>query len=276
MKAQVVLTTPESKRLVAKAVSLHPAVRGALEKGIIAIGLGSTNAYGGEEILGEGIEKERYAAGFLDELGACVIPEKERIKEIVLEQGRRIDETTAGVVTRMGPGDVFIKGANAIDMDGICGVMLASETGGTVAKVLGVIKARGIRLIIPVTLDKLIPGSINDISNRAGIYTMDYSTGIPVGVMPVSGEVITEIEAFDLLFGVEAELVGSGDFGSSGNPSMFLLEGTPENVKAAINLVEEIKGEPPLPSMRGPCPTCEYKHCPNQGGKDLPGYMKRK
>jgi hypothetical protein len=275
MKAQVVITTPEAKRLVAKAVSVHEAVVKAKEEGILAMGLGSTNAYVAEEVLGRAIEKERYAAGFLDERGACVIPEKDRIKEIVLEKGRPVDEITSEVVKRMGPGDVFIKGANAIDMDGTCGVMLASETGGTVANVLGIIKARGVHLIIPVTLDKLIPGSVNDLSNRMGIYTTDYSTGIPVGVMPVSGEAITEIEAFDFLFGVEAEMVGSGDFGSSGNPRMFLLEGTPENVEKAVKMVEDIKGEPPLPSMRGPCRTCAYKHCPNQGGKGLPGYMKR-
>ncbi|NOZ76149.1 MAG: hypothetical protein GXO65_00390 [Euryarchaeota archaeon] len=263
MKAQVVLTTPEAKRLVAKAVARHRGVRTALEDGILAIALGTTNAYVAEELLGREMEKERYAAGFLDELGACVVPEKDRLGEIVLEKGEPVQETTAEVVKRMGPGDVFIKGANAIDMDGVCGVMLASETGGTVAKVLGVIKARG---VIPVTLDKLVPGSISDISCRAGIYRMGHSTGIPVGVMPVTGEVITEVEAFDILFGVDAEPMGSGDYGSAGNPRMFLLEGTAEDVGEAVKLVEGIKGEPPLPSMRGPCRSCGYTHCPNHGG----------
>ncbi len=57
MKAQISLTTSESKRLIAKAVKEHPKVKNALENGIVAIALGSTNAFVAEEILGERLKK---------------------------------------------------------------------------------------------------------------------------------------------------------------------------------------------------------------------------
>lgn len=207
MKVQVSLTPNESKRLIAKAVKGHEKVRNALKKGIIAIAMGSTNAFVLEEILGKKIEKERYIAGIIDKSGACVVPAEKRLREIVIENGEVVDGRIDKIVKRMDAKDVFIKGANALDADGVVGVMMASEVGGTIAKVLGVIKARGINLIIPVGLEKFIPSSVNEISNKIGIYEIDDSIGIPVGMMPFTGEIITEIEAFNILANTEAVVI---------------------------------------------------------------------
>jgi hypothetical protein len=266
MKAQVTLTVAESKRLIARAVKEHPLVKEALKDGIVAIGLGSTNAYVVEELLGRRIEKERYIAGLVDERGTCVVPSDKRLKAVVLEKGEVIEENLESVVKRMKNRDVFIKGANALDSEGIAGVMMASLTGGTIAQVLGVIKARGVRLIIPVGLEKLIPGSIEEVSTKAGIYEVDYSAGIPVGIMPVSGEVITEVEAFRILAGVEALSLGAGSISEPGART-FLLVGDEAGVKKAISLFEEIKGEKDVASLRGNCSNCYYSYCPwNKGG----------
>jgi uncharacterized ferredoxin-like protein len=158
--------------------------------------------------------------------------------------------------------DVFIKGANALDFEGIAGVMMASETGGTVADVLGVIKARGVNLIIPVGLEKLIPYSINDISNVAGIFETDYALGIPVGIMPVAGEVITEIEALESL-GVSAIAIGSGGLGDGGGSKVLQIEGDAKSVQKVMGIVKKIKGEKRVEALRGGCKTCAFKHCPD-------------
>ena len=55
MKMTVTLTVAESKRLIAKGVAAHPAVRQALENGLVAIAKGTTNGYVAEEILGQQI-----------------------------------------------------------------------------------------------------------------------------------------------------------------------------------------------------------------------------
>lgn len=265
MKAQLSLTPAEAKRLIAKAVRKHPQVERALQEGIIAVAMGATNAYVLEELLGRGIEKERYVAGFIDGEGACVVPGEARLQGRVLERGVEREAEMGEAVRRMGPNDVFIKGANALDAQGVVGVMLASETGGTIGAVLGTIKARGVRLILPVGLEKLIPGSVGDASRLAGIYGMDYSAGVPVGLMPVHGEVVTEVEAFQLLTGAKAVPIGSGGMGSGAGARTFVVMGSEEEVKKAIALVEGIKGERGVEPIRGDCGRCVYTNCPRSG-----------
>ncbi|MBU2560032.1 hypothetical protein KKA03_03965 [archaeon] len=260
MKAQFSLTTSESKRLIGKSVSQHPLVKRALKSGIVAIGLGSTNAFVVEEILKKKIEKERYVAGYTDERGPCVVPAKERLPEVVLKNGRIVKERPAEIVKKMKATDVFIKGANALDPEGIAGVMMASELGGTIADVLGIIKARGVNLIIPIGLEKLIPYSINDISNVTGIFEVDDAIGIPVGIMPVAGEVVTEIEALESL-GVSAIAIGSGGLGAGEGSKAFQIEGDAKSVKQVMNAVKKIKGEKRVEALRGSCKTCTFKHC---------------
>ena len=267
MKAQVTLTVAESKRLIAKAVKEHPLVRDAMKNGIVAVALGSTNAYVLEELLGKKIERERYVAGLVDRAGACVVPGDKRLETVYFEKGSAKTGDLSELVTRMDNNDVFIKGANAIDIYGIAGVMMASLTGGTIAQVLGVIKARGINFLVPVGLEKLIPDSVEEVSMAAGIYGVDYSSGIPVGLMPVSGEVITEIEAFKILSGADALSLGAGSLDEPGART-FLLIGDDEEVEKAVAVFEEVKGEKGVGSLRGNCSECSYTHCPrNKGGK---------
>jgi hypothetical protein len=264
LKAQVTLTPSESKRLIAKAVKEHELVKKALEKGIVVISLGSTNAFVVEEILGKSIEKERYIAGFIDKQGTCVVPSSERLKEVILKKGEPIEARIGEIVKEMGPDDVFIKGANALDMDGIAGVMMASEVGGTIAEVLGIIKARGVKLIVPVGLEKLVPTSLTTASNLAGIFEINYSDGIPVGIMPFSGEIITEIEAFKILTNANALVIGSGGLESAEGSKTFLIIGNDEDVKKAFNIVKSIKGERSVKPLRGSCKTCTYIQCPKK------------
>ncbi|MEE9594320.1 MAG: hypothetical protein V3V92_02870, partial [Candidatus Hydrothermarchaeales archaeon] len=150
----------------------------------------------------------------------------------------------------------------ALDYDGIAGVMLASLTGGTIGEVLGILKAKGVSLVLPIGLEKLVPHSVSDASNIAGIYEMDYSDGVPVGIMPVSGEIITELDAFEILFGVDAICIGSGGIGGGEGAKTFILEGSKEEVSKAISLFESIRGEKSLTPIPADHSKCVYKYCP--------------
>lgn len=262
MQAQVTLSTPESKRIIARAVVRHSSVKRALENGIVAVALGSTNAYVAEEILGESLEKSRYVSGYMDKDGTCVLPCERRLNELVLERGKKVEDGLVEAVKRMQGGDVIIKGANALDAEGNAGIMLASEVGGTIARVYGIAKAKGIEIIIPAGMDKLVPSRIADISRKMGMERIDRSIGMPVGMFPVAGEVITESRALELLFGVECFLVASGSM--EGEHAMtFLLEGGGGSIKKAFDFIREIKGEPPLELPGRYCSTCNYKRCPS-------------
>ena len=84
--------------------------------------------------------------------------------------------------------------------------------------------------------------------------------------MPVPGEIITEIEAFDILTGTAAELAGGSGLGDGTGAKLFFVEGNKKSIGKVKTIVEKIKGEAPVGSKRGDCGNCHYTHCPSNGG----------
>jgi hypothetical protein len=263
MKAQITLTPSESKRFIARALLNHEKIEQALNSGIIVINLGSTNAFVAEELMKKEIPKERFVAGMIDGKGACVVPREERIPSIVLKNGKISNDDPEKITRTMGPKDVFVKGANALDKNCKAWVMLASETGGTVGHVLGTLMARGVPIIIPIGLEKFVPDSLDKVSTMTGIHQINYSTGTPVGIMPIPGEVVTEREAVKLLGDVEVYVMGAGGIGGGEGSYTFLIEGSDKEVKNIFDRVKEIKGEKKIGSIRGSCSSCIYT-CPDK------------
>lgn len=233
---QITLKPHESKRIIAMGVKKLPVVQEAMEKGIILINLGTTNAYVAEELTGKKIDPLRYSAGYVNGTTA-VVPNEKRLSVIALRDGKEVD--AEGIINEMGSNDVVIKGANAIDPDGIAGVMLANPVGGTTGLILGTVMARGINLVIPVGLEKSIPFSVIEISKRIGIQRSKKATGLPVGMMPLFGQVITEVEALLLLGAEDAFPIGAGGVeGGEGSVTLCVIG---ENVDEIFKIVQEIK-----------------------------------
>jgi len=242
----MVLTPPESRRLIAKAVVTLPQVQKAYKEGWLIIANGITNAFIVEELLGKSIDKFTYAAGYIGNGKLSATAPEIRQAPLVLYKGEPSDKPAKEAVRSFGADDVFIKGANAIDPQGHVGILMAHELGGTIAMALGTIMARGAHLVVPVGLEKMVP-SVPAAAGKFGIYRLDYCMGLKVGLMPVHGaEVITEIEALRILAGVEATMVAAGGIGDSQGAVVLFIEGPDENVRQAFELVEQIKGEPPV------------------------------
>jgi hypothetical protein len=143
-----------------------------------------------------------------------------------------------------------------VDVNNNAAVFMAHPEGGTIGWAIGTILARGLRLIVPVGLEKLV-SSVEKAVTSCGQLTLDYCQGLKVGMMPLTGaRVITEIEALKILAGVESIHVASG--GSSGTEGAVVLvaEGSKEVVEAAIQIVESVKGEPSLQPRKGVCEIC--------------------
>ena len=241
--ALVVLTSAESKRLIAKAIARLPEVRRALHQGRVIIANGTTNAYVVEELVGTPLPKASYAAGIITRGELRIIPGKDRLKPVVLIKGERVDLSMNEALQAFSPEDVFIKGANAIDMQGNAGILLGSEVGGTIGQALPILAARGCQLIVPAGLEKLIP-SVIEASQRCGTLRFKRATGVPVGFMPlVNARVVAEIQALEVLAGLEVIHVASGGVGGSEGSVVLALEGKEETVARAFELVEAIKGE---------------------------------
>jgi hypothetical protein len=244
----------ESKRLIAKAVVKLPEVQRALERGKIIVAMGTTNAYVAEELLGQPVPKYNYAAGFVsDQLDSTT--ELERVLPYIWDRGRVIEVPleeifaqgpTVGFLKQFGAGDVFFKGANAVDPRGHAAVFTNHPLGGTCGGHMGVLWARGCHLIVPVGLEKMIP-SVVAAARKGGNDRLKYSTGLKVGIWPIiNGTVITEIQAFQVLFGIKATHVGSGGIGGGEGSVVLVVEGQDEAVANAFSFVESLKAEPPI------------------------------
>jgi hypothetical protein len=89
------------------------------------------------------------------------------------------------------------------------------------------------------------------------------------------GKVVTEIEAINTLFGLKAVHFTSGGYGGSEGSVTLIVEGKDGDVNRCLDFIEKIKGEPPLPAVKGPCKTCGVL-CSFQGRDEdeLPAYLK--
>ncbi len=242
MRAIIVLTHSECKRLIAKGIAELPEVKEALEKHRIFVSRGSTNAYVLEELLGEPIEKRHYVAGqmtgdkkTLYRFGS--LRAEKRLKEIVIDKGvkKEVDDFKEALL-EFEPGDLIFKGGNTLGSDGVAGVYMAHPIGGTIGGILPIALARGIEIFVPISLSRSVDDSVWELSQIMGNQTIDkeYAMGLPIGIMPIPGEVFTELEAFDILYPeVNVFHIGSSGVGTGEGSLHFLFVGEDEKVKAA-------------------------------------------
>lgn len=249
--ALVTLTPSESKRLIARAVAVLPEVKAALRRGTLIIGWGTTNVFVAEEIQGSRFEeKSAFFSGVVagGELNANH-PET-KVFPIVLQDGKPSEVHQKAALRSFMPGDVFIKGANAVDTHGDIGILLAAETGGSASDGWYATAIRGGTFICPVGLEKLIP-SVSDVANKCGVFRFKYSMGVPVSLVTFSiAKVVTEVQAIQVLTGAQASHVASGGIGGSEGAVTLVLEAEPDALDRAFEIVKGVKGEPPLAPPR--------------------------
>jgi hypothetical protein len=296
MRAVFVLTPHESKRFIAKAVARLPEVKRAKSKGEIVIGHGSTNVYVAEEIIGECPERDKFLSGQIIHGILCITQAEEKPPMIMIRKGKRIlpKLTMEETLINFDAGSVFIKGANAVDPEGNAGVFVAHPSGGTIGYAYGILSARGCHLIVPVGLEKMI-SSVSKAAKVCGQSTLHYSQGIRIGMVPiVNAKVITEVEAFQVLFDLKAIHIGGGGVRGSEGSVVLVTEGEKKKIDKAIRLIESIKGEPPLRPKKSFCVSClpttpsvlispkdqfkgkRIKHCIYWGKKEeeLPSFLR--
>ncbi|MBW2124070.1 MAG: hypothetical protein JRH07_19810 [Deltaproteobacteria bacterium] len=265
MQAMVTLTPEESKRLIAKSIAHMEPVRKAKEEGLIGFSLCTSAGYVIEELLGRGaVSLSGYCCGFIYSGGSCVVPPDRRERLLLLERGEKRwldfpEENLKAFIDRMDQDDIIIKSGNLIDPEGNVGVLVASPDGGEAGDYLPHILAKGIQLIVPMTLNKTIPVPLTEIIPHMGIsrFRPDMVHGMSCGMMPLPGRVIREVEAFGDLFGVRALPVAMDGVGSGAGSVTLVLMGDDLAVERAFRLIDQIKGEPPLENMFSRCAGCE-------------------
>ncbi len=249
-KLLATLTPAESKRLIARGILATDLVQNALKKGYLCVTLGTTSSYLVEEILGE-YDKTRHIAGIVVPKGLAIIDGSKRNTDAIFHKGEYMKDTkVVDVLDKLGPNDVIVKSANALDENYVPVILLASPSGGTVGSFLGAATAKNIKLIIPVGLEKSIPIAYEEFCGQFGKDDWDYSIGTPSGVIAIhEGITFTEIEALESLFDVQAMPISAGGVnGAEGSITLF-IEGGDEETARAYEFLVDLKGEPPFPKV---------------------------
>lgn len=253
-QGMVTLSVTQCKRLIAKGVAALPQVVNAYRNGTIIIAGGTTNGFVAEELTGTQVEKEKYTAGIICQGRCCVTAAKSRIQPFVLRRGKKIELSWEEALKEMGPGDVFIKGANALDLEDNIGILLGSPTGGTIGAAIGSLSARRIQLVAPVGLEKLVP-SVIDSASHLGIGSFDYSRGLQCGMQVVTGAtVVTEDRALAHLSGCQVKVAAKGGIGGSAGSTTLTFVGDEHSFRTAVTLVESVLEEKALSGTSRTCP----------------------
>lgn len=245
---QFLITIPAGKRLIARAVVALGQIKEALKSHTIVIVSGTTNGYIVEELLTmigqtDDFSKEMFFRGI--NVGLGIMPQKGKYSgtDVVIEKGKWIKEKTIfDVAQSLGQGDIILKGANAIDSERkIAGIQIANPTIGTSGPILQAVIGRRAQLIIPVGLEKRVFGSISEIAAKLNEPS---STGLRM--LPVSGTIITELEAIKILTGSSAELVAAGGVCGAEGSYWISVTGKQEQVDSASEIINSIANEPPF------------------------------
>jgi hypothetical protein len=247
---QFLLTTSAGKRLIAKALVSHPSVQYALKNGTLVIVAGTTNGYLAEEILNSLGIKDFLRQRFFR--GITMPPNKTRTKE-----GRLPDEsqfpgdviisgnmwqkgkTIGDIADTLKEGDVIVKGANAIDLvHKQAALLIGHPKAGTVGLALPAVFGQRVKLIVAAGLEKRITGDLHAIAlkiNEPGVSGYRF--------LPLPGELFTELEAFKLLCGVEAELIAAGGINGAEGACWIAISGSAEQEQAAEKIYASIANE---------------------------------
>lgn len=254
VRSQVTLTTCESKRLIAKAVIKTPMFDQAFRNGKIIIHPSSTTYFILKE-LNINLPDQIWIFGLITPDGAYrekksqarngVLKDPyEFMHSWVLENGNLQEKKTLKeILESMGPEDVYIKGANALDFDKIPAVLIGNKGGGTISRVIYYSKKRNFKILVPIGLEKLIPCSISVVSKEAKFGKMDFSMGMPCSLLPIRNSyVITEIEAINILSNATAFPIASGGLVGAEGAITLVIKGRNEQIKLINNYINGIKG----------------------------------
>jgi len=119
--------------------------------------------------------------------------------------------------------------------------------------------AKGVRFIIPVGLEKLVSGCISDSAREMGIGRLNYVSGMPVGLIPVSGTAFTEIKALKQLAEVEVFHVASGGAAGGEGSVSLLIKGERDQVERVKDIYSDLRNDNRLAALEIRAASC-VKH----------------
>jgi hypothetical protein len=251
---QVVMTPAAGKRLIAKALLTHAAVQSAVKLGTMVITAGTTNGYVAEELLkslgqAEGFARNLFFRGITlphsqptNENGR--LPDESKFPgDVILVKGVwQKGKTIFDVVDDLKQGDVILKGANAVDLSSRrAAILIGHPKGGTIIAALQAVVGRRVRLILPVGVEKRVPGDLDALAAK-----LNNPQAQGPRLLPVQGEILTELDALHMLTGCVAEISAGGGVCGAEGAVWLTVCGESAQEKSAQKLLEKVAGEQPF------------------------------
>lgn len=249
---QYILTPAAGKRLIAKAIAAMQQVQEALHNKTIVIVSGTTNGYVAEELLqnigqGQGFSKQRFFRGI-------TLPPKYKVSQsgrledggvftgdVVIEKGVwKKEKTLFEVVNDLQEGDIIFKGANAVNLETKqAAVLIGHPQAGTIGVIMQAVAGRRVSLYIPVGLEKRITANINELAH---LINSPQTKGIRY--FPITGTIITELDALHILTGTEAVVFAAGGVSGAEGAVWIAITGTEGQIQKADEVIHLVKYEP--------------------------------
>lgn len=242
---QFCVTTSMGKRLIGKAMVVHPDIKAVVENGTLVIIAGTTNGYVAEEVLkslgqAEGFSRKGFRRGMTVAPGAKV-SRADFPGDVVISDGKwQKGKTIMDVADELKTGDVVLKGANAFDTHGHPAVQIGHPKGGTAIKALSAVVGRRVRLIVPVGLEKRVFEDVHALAQRCNV-----TDAKGPRLLPIPGEIFTELDAIKLMTASEAFLIAAGGVYGAEGAVWLGIDGTQKQIQAAEKLIKSVADEPP-------------------------------
>lgn len=251
---QFLITPAAGKRLIAKTIAAHPAIRKTLKNGTIVIVAGTTNGYIAEEILKTHKISDDFSRKHFFR-GLTMPPTKKVSREGRLEDESQFPgdvvitkgiwekgKTIADVIDSLKEGDIILKGANALNLNRKqAAILIGHPKAGTIGLALPAIVGRRVRLIIPIGLEKRVDSDLDSLARKINV------PGVGgYRLLPIQGEVFTEIEALKALTAAEVELIAAGGVCGAEGGCWITVTGEPEQEAFAEQVIAAVEDEPPF------------------------------
>ncbi len=239
------ITVPMGKRLIAKGLLADPAVMEAMVRGRLLIVAGTTNAYVAQEALratgsSAALDSRSFRRGVTLAPGAK-LPGDQTKFDLLIDHGEiRTDRTVFEIAPELGPGDMILKGANALFLSGAeAGTLIGHPQGGTIIPILAAAIGRRVQIVVPIGLEKRVEKPIPELArlmNRAGAEGPR--------LCPLPGRVYTELDAVQTLTGAHAELLAAGGALGAEGAVYLAVTGEEDQLETMQALMNELRREP--------------------------------
>ncbi len=248
---QFLLTSHAGKRLIGKALAVNPTVVNAAKNNILVIIAGTTNGYIAEELLRhlniDGFSRKHFFRGLtlppamqLSTEGR-LIDESQFPGDVVITKGEwQKGKTINDIIDNLKEGDVIIKGANALDLEHKqAALLIGHPKAGTIGIALPAVVGRRIKLVIAVGLEKRVNNNLYALAEKIN------TPGVNgYRLLPIPGQVFTELDAITQLTGATAELIAAGGICGAEGAVYLAVHGSKEQEEAFEKLFNQIANEP--------------------------------